>query len=150
MKPTILIFLLFLSSFSPRPNTPSFVIKVDKTTKIIFTEVQYIKNKNDKVDTFYCAPRIIKNSDTLSIGYISDFCGFIEDYSISPNKQNIVLHRIESGWVEEIDLSGQIDSFWHENYFCYFIDVKNNKVLFQSQTDCDGHWNKHNKWIKNE
>jgi hypothetical protein len=147
MKPLFIPFLMFLGSCTFQKKTQSFVIQIDSTTKIVFTDAEYIKHINNKIDTFFCAPKIVKNTDTISIGYISDFCGFTDEYNISPNKQYLIIHRIESGWIEDIQYNGHIDSIWYEKYFCYLIDINNNKVLSQFQSGCDGHWNEDNEWI---
>lgn len=121
-------------------------IEIDIHNKIIFTGVQYIQSPDSRPDTLLCSPKLVSNDDTLDIGYMSGLCGFFDTYKISPNKQFIILHRLDEGWVGDIKANGQIDSIWHERYSCYLIDIK---TASQLELGCDGEWNSENKWILN-
>ena len=155
MKPLFITFLIFLSSCSYLKRKHYFVIQIDSTTKIVFTDIEYVNGFNNEIDTFFCGPLILKDDDTLgiyyyTIGYISEFCGFTGEYDISPNKQYILIFRLEEGWIVNTNDNGQLDSFFHDQFFCCLIDIKNKELLDEFQAGCGGEWNEDGEWITPE
>lgn len=128
------ILLLSLMVFSQSIKTP--IIRISKSYQLSFKEY----NKEFKM---YKKPFILKGGQRYDIqGYDNGNYSEGQIVSISPNKKYIVLDYISKGYVDD-----GVNKTLHENYLCVIVDVMKRKVVTELQEDCDGKWNKKNRWV---
>lgn len=138
----IFIIFLFKTNLMFSQFKGDTLIVLNKNTKITFdkTNVKY-----DSINYFFSNP-IIKIGKTKTKVYNSDYSFPYSELNlaISPNKKYILLDRIEYGYVYLNDS----DSILHQNYFCDIINLKSAKIEMSLQSECDGHWNSLNQFVK--
>lgn len=130
--------------FSTENIEESIKVKITpRFLKLITLNEKYKLAFKDSIKEFeanYCSPILISNTDTVSINVIGEelSCGFTGNFICSPNCEYVVLERIERGFIE---------NEYHENYFCWLVNLRDQKVIEQFQSYCGGEWNKNNQWI---
>lgn len=97
----------------------------------------------------YCNVYVIENSTHIKIIWTDndeyEFCGFTGNFNPSPNGRYIILEKIEQGVVDD-----GVSKEYHENYFCWLIDLQDKRVISQFQGDCGGEWTENNEWVMGE
>jgi hypothetical protein len=137
-----ILYLLFLFSFlrTDAQNTKRFV-----AIKPVTNAVWLAYKKYDSKAKMYLGARLVKmGKEYLIKGFSAKRYSKFE-FLLSPNKKYIVLQTLEAGYFE-----GEKGKQYHENAFCYIINLKSNSVLEQLQSACGGSWDNNNNWVNNE
>lgn len=146
-----ILYSIFLSFFylGCNTSTTTFSKKEEDTfVKIIKLSKDYqIAFKDSIANLNYCAPFLITTNDTVEINNNinnSAFCGFTGQFVNSPNGKYSVLERTERGNIDDDE------NQYHENYFCWLVDLKSNHLVEQYQSACGGDWNEQNEWVTSD